>query len=107
MTFKSLAMATVMRCVCVVRLTCRNVSSRLSVGGYAHVLAPDREFCESEVRGKYKKPPPHLLVVRAGNSLDPGPVWLRQEAKRRAQWWRRQPDRGGDRAAAAATTGIL
>ena len=43
---------------------------------YAPVLAPDREFCESEVMGKYRKPP-HLLVVRAGNSLDPDPVWLR------------------------------
>jgi len=73
---------------------------------YALVLAPDREFCESKVRGKYKKPP-HLLVVRAGNSRDPGPVWLRQEAKRRAQWLRRRPDRGGDRAAAAATLGVF
>jgi hypothetical protein len=52
---------------------------------YAPVLAPDREFCESEVRGKYRKPP-HLPVVRADNSLDPDPVWLRQEAKRGAQW---------------------
>jgi hypothetical protein len=25
-------------------------------------------------------------VVRAGNSYDPGPVWLKQEAKRGAQW---------------------
>ena len=52
--------------------------------GHAPVLAPDREFCESEVRRKNRKPP-HLLMVRAGNSLDPGPVWLRQEAKRGAQ----------------------
>ncbi len=37
-------------------------------------MAPDREFCESEVRGKYKKPL-HLLVVRVGNSLDLGPAW--------------------------------
>jgi hypothetical protein len=51
---------------------------------YALVLAPDREFCESEVRGEYRKPS-HLLVVRADNSLDPGPVRLRHEAKRGAQ----------------------
>ena len=50
---------------------------------------------------------PHLLVVRAGNSRDPGPVWLRQEAKRGAQWRRLQSDRGGDRAAAAATSGVF
>ena len=25
-------------------------------------------------------------MVRVGSSLDPGPVWLRQEAKRGAQW---------------------
>ncbi len=51
---------------------------------YALVLAPDREFCESEVRGKYREPL-HLLMVRAGNSFDPGPVWLMQEAERGAQ----------------------
>ncbi len=50
---------------------------------------------------------PHLLVVRAGNSLNPGSVWLRQEAKRGAQWRRRRPDRGGDRAAATATNGVF
>ena len=32
-------------------------------------------------------------MVRARNSLDPGPVWLRQEAKRGAQW-RLQPPIG-------------
>ena len=73
---------------------------------YAPVLAPDREFCESEARGKYREPP-HLHLVRAGNSFDPGPVWLRQEAERGAQWRRLRPDRGGDLAAAAATTGVL
>ena len=41
---------------------------------------------------------PHLLVVGAGNSLDTGPVGHRQEAKREAQWRRRLPDQGGDRA---------
>ena len=73
---------------------------------YAPVVAPDREFCKSQVRGKYKEPP-HLLVVRAGNSFDLGPVWLRQEAERGAQWRRLRPDRGGDWAAAAAITGVL
>ena len=53
------------------------------------VAAPDREFCENEVRGKYRKPP-HLPVVGAGNSFDPGPARLRHEAKRGALW-RRQP----------------
>ena len=31
-------------------------------------------------------PPIRLLVVGAGNSLDPGPARLGQEAKRGAQW---------------------
>ena len=31
------------------------------------------------------KMPPHLLVVGAGNSIDPGPARLRQEAKQRAR----------------------
>ena len=57
--------------------------------------------------GENTRKPPHLLVVRAGNSRDPGPVWLMQEAKRGAPWRRRQLDRGGDRAAAAATSGVL
>ena len=37
--------------------------------------------------------PPHLLMVGAGNSIDPSPAGLRQEAKR---WARRrlQHDRG-------------
>ena len=48
------------------------------------MAAPDREYSESEVRGNHRKPP-HLLVVGAGNSLDPGPAWHRQEAKRGAQ----------------------
>ena len=30
--------------------------------------------------------PPHLLVVGDGNSRDPGPARLRQEAKRGARW---------------------
>ena len=30
--------------------------------------------------------PPHLLVVGAGNSRDPGPARLRPEAKRGARW---------------------
>ncbi len=30
--------------------------------------------------------PPHLLVVGDGNSFDPGPARLRQEAKRGARW---------------------
>ena len=30
--------------------------------------------------------PPHLLAVGAGNSGDPGPARLRQEAKRGARW---------------------
>jgi hypothetical protein len=30
--------------------------------------------------------PPHLPVVDAGNSFDPGPARHRQEAKRGAQW---------------------
>jgi hypothetical protein len=64
---------------------CHHISILCCIRGYAHVLAPDREFCESKVRGKYKKPP-YLLMVRAGISLDPGQVWLRQEAKRGAQW---------------------
>ena len=33
---------------------------------------------------------PHLLVAGAGNSSDPGPARLRQEAKRGA-WWVLQP----------------
>jgi hypothetical protein len=54
------------------------------------VAAPDREYSESEVRGNHRKPP-HLLVVGAGNSFDPGPAWHRQEAKRGAQWRRQSP----------------
>ena len=46
--------------------------------------------------------PPHLLVVGAGNSLDPGPARLRQEAKRGARR-RRLRDRRRDRAASAVT----
>ena len=42
-----------------------------------------------------------LLVVGAGNSRDPGPVRLRQEAKRGARRRRRQRDRRTDRAASA------
>ena len=30
--------------------------------------------------------PLHILVVDAGNSSDPGPARLRQEAKRGARW---------------------
>jgi len=30
--------------------------------------------------------PPHLLVVGPGNSVDPGPAWLVQKAKRGARW---------------------
>jgi len=30
-------------------------------------------------------PPPHLLVVGAGNFLDLGPAWLKQYAKRGAR----------------------
>ena len=30
--------------------------------------------------------PPHLLEVGVGNTLDPGPAQLRQEAKRGARW---------------------
>jgi hypothetical protein len=71
------------------------------------VAAPDRESEELARSGETPGKPPHLLVVGAGNSLDPGPVWLRQEAKWGAQWRRRRPDRGGDRAAAAATSGVL
>ncbi len=85
---------------------CNQLMNEIDRYRYAPVLAPDREFCESEVRGKYKEPP-HLLAVRAGNSFDPCPVWLRQEAEWGAQWRRLRPDRGGDRAAAAAITGVL
>jgi hypothetical protein len=49
------------------------------------VAAPDREYSESDVRGNHRKPP-HLPVVGAGNSFDPGPARRRQEAKRGAQW---------------------
>jgi hypothetical protein len=34
-----------------------------------------------DVRRSFRNSP-HLLVVGAGNSRDPGPVWLMQEAKR-------------------------
>jgi hypothetical protein len=50
--------------------------------------------------------PPHLLVVRARNSCDPGPVRLRQEAKRGGRW-RRRRDRGRDRAAIAVACDFL
>ena len=43
-----------------------------------------------EVRGNQRKPP-HLPVVSAGNSFDPGPARLRQESKRGAQWRLRSP----------------
>ncbi len=49
------------------------------------VVAPDREYSESDVRGNHRKPP-HLPVVGAGNSFDPGPARLRQEAKWGALW---------------------
>jgi hypothetical protein len=48
---------------------------------------------------------PHLLVVGAGNSYDPGPARLRQEAKRGAQW-RLQPPIGVEIGDATATTGV-
>ena len=37
-------------------------------------------------RESTRSPPPHLLVVGAGNSPDPGLARLRQEAKRGARW---------------------
>jgi len=49
--------------------------------------------------------PPHLFVVGAENSRDPGPAWLRQEAKRGARWLL-QPI-GEEVVHAAATTGVL
>ncbi len=49
------------------------------------VVAPDREYSESDVRGNHRKPP-HLPVVGAGNSFDPGPARLRQEAKWGVLW---------------------
>ena len=71
------------------------------------MAAPDREPEELARSWETTGCPPHLPVVGAGNSFDPGPVWLMQEAKRGAQWLRRRLDRGGDRAAAAATPGVL
>jgi len=56
----------------------------------ASVAAPDREYSEREVRGNHRKPP-HLLVVGAGNSFDPGPARHMQEAKRGAQWRLQSP----------------
>ena len=49
--------------------------------------------------------PPHLLVVRAGSSLDPDPVWQRQEAKRGAQW-RVHTQIGEEIGVATATIGV-
>jgi len=50
--------------------------------------------------------PTHLVVVGARNSLDPGPVRLRQEAKRGARR-RRRRDRWRDHAATAVTCVFL
>ena len=47
--------------------------------------------------------PPHLLDVGGGNTLDPGPAQLRQEAKRGARQ-RRRRDRWRDRATTAVTS---
>ena len=58
-----------------------------------------------DVRGIHRKLP-HLPVVGAGNSFDPGPARLRQEAKRGAQW-QLQPPIGEEIGAVAATTGVL
>ncbi len=71
------------------------------------VAAPDRESEELARPGETTGKLPHLPVVGAGNSYDPGPARRRQEAKRGAQWRRRRPDRGGDRAAAATTIGVF
>ena len=62
---------------------------------YAPVLAPDREFCESEVRGKYSKPPTSswcvlvtpLTLARCGSGKRPSGGALAVVAA----------DRGGDR----------
>ena len=66
------------------------------------MAAPDREPEELARSGETSGKLPHLLVVGAGNSLDPGPTRLRQEAKRGARR-RRLRDRRRDRAATAAT----
>jgi len=38
--------------------------------------------------GLQDAPSPHLLVMGVGNSVDPGPTLLRQEAKRGTRRWR-------------------
>ena len=70
------------------------------------MAAPERESEEVAMSGETTGKLPHLLVVGAGNSLDPGPVRLRQEAKRGARR-RRRHDRRRDRASAAVTSVFL
>jgi hypothetical protein len=48
---------------------------------------------------------PHFLMVGARNFRDPGPAWLRQEAKRGALW--RLHPIGEEIVRCSATTGVL